>query len=175
MINWDEIETVFLDMDGTLLDLHYDNYFWQELLPATWAEKHNISTEQARATLMPKLMSKKGTLSWYCIDYWSDELAHRKLIDVKIAKTGISRFFSQIVSAHDLGLPKEDTGFWHRLTEVCEFNNGSTVLFDDNLEVLHSARSFGIRHLYAIATPDSQRPPRESEDFICIESFDSVM
>jgi len=33
MINWDKIETVMLDLDGTLLDLHFDNYFWQEYLP----------------------------------------------------------------------------------------------------------------------------------------------
>ena len=26
MINWQQIDTVFLDMDGTLLDLHFDNY-----------------------------------------------------------------------------------------------------------------------------------------------------
>ena len=37
MINWNEIDTVLLDMDGTLLDLYFDNYFWQEYLPEKWA------------------------------------------------------------------------------------------------------------------------------------------
>ena len=27
MLAWDEIDTVLLDMDGTLLDLHFDNHF----------------------------------------------------------------------------------------------------------------------------------------------------
>src|SRR5690606_507131 len=25
---WNQIDTVLLDMDGTLLDLHFDNHFW---------------------------------------------------------------------------------------------------------------------------------------------------
>ena len=25
-----EVDTILLDMDGTLLDLHYDNHFWME-------------------------------------------------------------------------------------------------------------------------------------------------
>ena len=37
MIDWDRIDTVLLDMDGTLLDLHYDNTLWNELLPARYS------------------------------------------------------------------------------------------------------------------------------------------
>ena len=32
-IDWSKIDTVLLDMDGTLLDLRFDNWFWQELIP----------------------------------------------------------------------------------------------------------------------------------------------
>ena len=31
--DWRAIDTVLLDMDGTLLDLRFDNYFWLELVP----------------------------------------------------------------------------------------------------------------------------------------------
>lgn len=34
-IAWQEVDTVLLDMDGTLTDLAFDNYFWQTLVPET--------------------------------------------------------------------------------------------------------------------------------------------
>jgi putative hydrolase of the HAD superfamily len=74
MVNWDDIDTVLLDMDGTLLDLYFDNYFWQEYLPSAWAQKHDVGAEQAKKQLAPKFEEKIGTLSWYCVDHWSDEL-----------------------------------------------------------------------------------------------------
>ncbi len=71
---WSDIDTVFLDMDGTLLDLHYDNHFWQEYVPACYAAKHSLSPEQAKRQLYPKFRSVEGTMDWYCIDYWSEQL-----------------------------------------------------------------------------------------------------
>ena len=47
MIDWDSIDTVLLDMDGTLLDLHYDNHFWLEYLPQRYADLKGISPEEA--------------------------------------------------------------------------------------------------------------------------------
>jgi putative hydrolase of the HAD superfamily len=70
-INWDAIDHVLLDMDGTLLDLAFDNYFWRELVPQRYAEKHALSLEQARARLEPEFTSIQHTLPWYCTDYWS--------------------------------------------------------------------------------------------------------
>jgi len=72
---WDEIETVLLDMDGTLLDLRFDNYFWLEVLPERYARHHQLSVEAARAKLAPLFVAKQGTLDWYCIDFWTRELS----------------------------------------------------------------------------------------------------
>ena len=72
---WDQIDTVLLDMDGTLLDLRFDNYFWLEVLPERYARRHELSLEAARATLAPRFVAKQGTLDWYCIDFWSRELS----------------------------------------------------------------------------------------------------
>lgn len=72
---WDQIDTVLLDMDGTLLDLRFDNYFWLEVLPERYARRHQLSLEAARATLAPRFIAKQGTLDWYCIDFWSHELS----------------------------------------------------------------------------------------------------
>ena len=74
MINWDDIDTVLLDMDGTLLDLHFDNYFWQEYLPRHYARKHRISEEESSAYLHGQTSSNQGTLDWYCLDHWSKRL-----------------------------------------------------------------------------------------------------
>ncbi|NLD01354.1 MAG: haloacid dehalogenase, partial [Gammaproteobacteria bacterium] len=50
---WAHIDTVLLDMDGTLLDLHFDNFFWLKYLPQCYAEKNNLSLAQADAYLTP--------------------------------------------------------------------------------------------------------------------------
>ena len=43
LIDWEEIDTILLDMDGTLLDLNYDLHFWLEHLPLIYASQHQIS------------------------------------------------------------------------------------------------------------------------------------
>ena len=72
--DWSAIESVFVDMDGTLLDLHFDNHFWREYLPQRYAEGRGLSLEQAQAELRPRFRAMQGTLQWYCLDHWSREL-----------------------------------------------------------------------------------------------------
>lgn len=74
MIDWDTIDTVLLDMDGTLLDLHFDNYFWMDHLPRLYAVKHGISEEDSSAHLQDTFHRGEGTLQWYCLDHWSRQL-----------------------------------------------------------------------------------------------------
>lgn len=71
---WRDIDTVLLDMDGTLLDLHYDNHFWLEHLPQRYAELHGISRAMAELELQPLFERNAGSLNWYCLDFWSAEL-----------------------------------------------------------------------------------------------------
>lgn len=61
-------------MDGTLLDLHFDNYFWQEYLPEHWGKLNNMDAEAAKAQLKDWYSKEAGTLSWYCLDFWTDRL-----------------------------------------------------------------------------------------------------
>lgn len=69
---WQTIETVLLDMDGTLLDLHFDNHFWMEHVPQAYAKYHGITVEQTLEKLMPQFVALKGTLNWYCLDHWTE-------------------------------------------------------------------------------------------------------
>lgn len=74
MLNWNDINTVLLDMDGTLLDLHFDNYFWQQHVPLRYAEKNQLALDDAHKFLSPKFKAAEGTMNWYCVDYWSNQL-----------------------------------------------------------------------------------------------------
>lgn len=85
MINWNAIDTVLLDMDGTLLDLHFDNYFWLNHLPQRYAEIHNLELETATANLHDHIRAHEGTLQWYCLDFWSEALA----LDIRSLKEEI--------------------------------------------------------------------------------------
>jgi 5'-nucleotidase len=73
-LDWDQIDTVLLDLDGTLLDLGFDNDFWLDFIPAEYAASRSLTLEQARADLTPRFRACEGTMNWYCIDYWSREL-----------------------------------------------------------------------------------------------------
>ena len=74
MVDWQQIDSVFLDLDGTLLDLRFDNFFWTEFIPARYAKQHNLPAEKAKSDLTALMRSLQGTLDWYCIDFWSEQL-----------------------------------------------------------------------------------------------------
>ena len=80
--DWQQIDTVLLDMDGTLLDLHFDNYFWLDHVPAQYAAHHGLSEEEALAELNKSFVGLRGTMNWYCLDYWT-ELTGLPIADLK--------------------------------------------------------------------------------------------
>ncbi|MDC0362367.1 GMP/IMP nucleotidase [Halioglobus sp.] len=90
MINWNDIDTVLLDMDGTLLDLHFDNYFWTEYLPDVYAQRNGISGKESSKHLHGQFSAKQGSLEWYCLDHWSERL------DIDIA--GLKREVQHMIS-----------------------------------------------------------------------------
>lgn len=214
MVEWREIDTVLLDMDGTLLDLHFDNHFWLEYVPQQFAVARGIDLETAKQDLYTRYQSRLGTLEWYCIDHWSRELgldiallkeevdhlikvhphvvdfldllmclgkrrvlvtnAHQRTLALKMEKTRLAGFFDQIISSHQLGLPKEHPEFWHRLQNICTFNKQRTLFVDDSQSVLDSAREYGIRWLLAVLCPDSKGPLREAAGYPAIRDFSEI-
>jgi len=74
MLNWNLIDTVLLDMDGTLLDLAFDNLFWVKVVPEAYIKTHGVSVEEMQKTVLPHFEEMRHTLEWYNIDYWSNFL-----------------------------------------------------------------------------------------------------
>ena len=73
-LDWDEIDDVLLDMDGTLLDRHFDNFFFEEELPRRYASMHGLSFERSRDQLMAMYRSVEGELAWTDLDYWTERM-----------------------------------------------------------------------------------------------------
>jgi len=71
-IDWEAIDTILLDMDGTLLDLNFDLHFWMEYLPLVYANQHNLTHQQSKDKIYPMLEAQQGKLHWYCLDYWQE-------------------------------------------------------------------------------------------------------
>lgn len=215
MLDWNKIDTVLLDMDGTLLDLHFDTYFWLTHVPQKFAEKNDLSADDAYHEILKRVKAHEGTLNFYCLDFWSDNLqldianlkndvshkiayrpqvidflkqvrdhnkrsvivtnAHRDSLDLKLEKTGLDECVDAIFCSHDFRRPKEDPAFWIDLQRHEPFQPASTLLIDDSLPVLRSARDFGIAHLLTITQPDSQQAPRVCDEFLSLDDFADIL
>jgi putative hydrolase of the HAD superfamily len=82
---WDDITWVLLDMDGTLLDKHFDDYFWETLVPEEYARRQGMDLGLARDLVFARYQREEGTLNWTDIDFWSRELD----LDIPALKEGI--------------------------------------------------------------------------------------
>jgi 5'-nucleotidase len=214
-VDWKTIETVLLDMDGTLLDRHFDDHFWLEHVPRTYAAKNGITVAEAKGCLYPLFRSQENTLNWTDLDYWSKRLtldipllkqevdhliavhpfvvefllflkrlgkatylvtnAHSKTLDLKMRKTRLGPHFTGIISAHDLGLPKEESAFWGRLQARIPYDPATTLLGEDSETNLASAATFGIKFLVYVSRFSSRVTPAASPRFTSIRYFSELI
>lgn len=144
LLEGEPVETVLLDMDGTLLDLHFDNHFWSEYLPWCYAERRGLTLEQARDELAPRFEAVYGTLDWYCLDYWRGELG----LDLAVLKEDV---------AHRIGwLPGVEAALdalgrlGPRRVVATNAHGASLELkcrvtgLADHVEAIHTSHSFGL-------------------------------
>jgi putative hydrolase of the HAD superfamily len=101
--------------------------------------------------------------------------AHHKSVTLKMARTGLRPHFDAIVTSHELGYAKEEHAFWQRLQEREPFDPLRSLLVDDSLPVLDSARGYGIRHLIAVRRPDTRLPEKDTGSYPAIGSFAEIM
>lgn len=90
LVSWKQIDNVFLDMDGTLLDLRFDNHFWLEFVPQCYARDNGLSLADAKAELLARYKGREGTLEWYCVDHWSRELG----LDIALLKEEVDHLIA---------------------------------------------------------------------------------
>jgi FMN phosphatase YigB (HAD superfamily) len=91
ILNWANTDTVLLDMDGTLLELHFDNFFWLNHLSGYYTAKFPSEKLLTRNALTRKLSEKQGTLEWYFTKFWSDGLS----LDSIVLKKQIGHLISE--------------------------------------------------------------------------------
>jgi HAD superfamily hydrolase (TIGR01509 family) len=214
-IDWNDIDTVLLDMDGTLLDRHFDDHFWLEHVPRRWAARNNTTVEHAKEHLYKLFRSQEESLNWTDLDYWSDRLkidilllklevehliavhpyviefliflkqqrkavwlvtnAHSKTVDLKMENTRIGPYFDGVISAHQVGLPKENDLFWGQLQNFINYRPERTMLGEDSEANLATAERFKIRYLIYISRYSSKVTPRQSKNFTTIDYFNRLI
>jgi putative hydrolase of the HAD superfamily len=149
--DWAAVQTVCLDMDGTVLDLRFDNLFWLEILPRRWAQARGLDLPTALAQLQPRFAAKRGTLDWYCIDHWSAELD----FDIAALKLELAGEIRYLPGALD---------FLDRL-----HSRGKRVLLTTNAHPISLAIKDGqtglARHFDELVSSHEFGVPKESADF----------
>ncbi len=215
MIPLKNIKYVLLDMDGTLLDKYFDDYFWEHLVPEKYAEKHKISFGKAKEELLSKYRALEGTLNWTDIDFWSKELrldipalkeqinhlidvhphvedflralrvhrkkvymvtnAHYKVLNLKLKKTEIGRYFDKCITSNELGFPKERIEFWERLERVIHLEKEKTLFIDDLAEILRTAQSYGIKYLLHKTRASSKKSDTPHSGFTTLRDFGELL
>ncbi len=148
MPNWRQTDTVLLDMDGTVLDLRFDTLFWREIVPRRYAELNSIGFERALDKLEPKYAEVRGTLDWYCLDFWSAELG----INLEQLKTEVEHHIKYLPGALDFLCWLGRTG--KRVVLVTNAHQDSLNLkikrtgLDRHFDALFTAHEFGMPKEY---------------------------
>ena len=149
--DWPSIDTVLLDMDGTLLDLGFDTRFWEDFLPRRVAASRGITLADAERLMRPLFEGAQGTLDWYCIDYWSRALS----LDIASMKRSVRQQIAWLPESRDFLAKLRASG-------------RRTVLVTNAHPEIFSIKDaqLGIRrHFDAVYTSFMLGAPKESPDF----------
>ena len=137
-------KTLMLDMDGTILDLAFDNFMWLTHVPEQYAVRHSIEPDEARNRLYAKFREMQGQLEWYCLDHWSEFLdldvagLHRAQ-NHRIGYLPGAEDFLKTVQEHDIRLLLVTNSHLETL-QIKDEVTGVTQHFDG----IYSSHTFGV-------------------------------
>lgn len=149
--DWTAVDTILLDMDGTLLDLRFDNYFWLELVPQVYAKLNGLDLAAAQADLAPRFAAFQGRLEWYCTDHWSRELN----LDIAALKTTARKHIGWLPGAKQ---------FMQRLRSIGKRRLLITNAHHDALAIKHAATQIG-EHFDSLVSSHRYGYPKEHAEF----------
>tara|TARA_R110002124_G_scaffold134049_1_gene296662 strand:+ start:3572 stop:4246 length:675 start_codon:yes stop_codon:yes gene_type:complete len=144
MLDWSKISTVLLDMDGTILDLHFDNHFWLHHLPQRYSELHSVNLAEAKKLLLEHYQRVKGTIDWYCLDYWAEQTQ----LSITDLKREVQHLIQLRSDAHDFLCALKSSG--RDIVLVTNAHPASLALkiertqLDKYFDTLYSTHEFGV-------------------------------
>jgi HAD superfamily hydrolase (TIGR01509 family) len=144
------IDTLLLDLDGTLLDLAFDTHFWLEVVPEYYGRRRGLPAQQAlEQEIMPRLRDAEGTLNWYCLDYWSRMLE----LDLSAIKSEHDERIAWLPGAQDFLRRQRAAG--RRLVLATNSHPETLRIKDEKvgirpfLDAMYSSHQFGAPKEYA--------------------------
>ena len=101
--------------------------------------------------------------------------AHPDSLSLKIERTELASYIDTLISTHEFGVTKENWALWQKLQQRLGFDPERTLFVDDSLPILKAAQDFGIKHLLAVANPDSQQLSRQITDYPAITDYSVLL
>ena len=166
-----ELEQHFMRVHGTLD--WYSTDYWHKLL--------DLDIIALKNSLANRIQLRPGAIDFLnCLKAVKKRCilvsnAHPDSIAIKLGKTGIAHYFDVICSSHQLGLAKENPGFWQQFCSHFGVDPDQCAFIDDNEAVLNNA-GIDLNCLYTVYEPDSRKKqPKKSSysdvgDFSCFLS-----
>jgi 5'-nucleotidase len=163
-VEWAKIDSVLLDMDGTLLDLRFDNWFWLSVVPERYALANGLSLEQAQARLEPLFFKVAHTMPWYCIDHWSRELD----LDIRALKHEAREHVRFLPGAEQFLRKLRSSG--KRIVLVTNSHPVTLAIKDAQVALTRYFDACYSTHTFGVPKEDTQFWPR----FVAAENFDAT-